>query len=100
MHAVFFQTPDSQKTVVCLVNDFGWFRSERERSGPATNQAPPLPCSGVVIDHAGTNRTVRRALEAVTGQELTVRRENGKTSILVPDFSVMACIAIEWGVHD
>jgi len=100
MHAVFFQTVDSQKTVVCLVNGFGWFRSEREPSGTAANQNPPPPCSGVVIEVADSHRTVRRALEAVTGQELTVRRENGKTSILVPDFSVMACIAVDWGVHD
>lgn len=97
MHAVFFQTPDSRKTVACLVNDFGWFRSEREPSVSAANLEPPPPCSGVVLEVADSNRTVRRAVEAVANRELTLRRESGKTTILVPDFPVMACVVVEGG---
>lgn len=98
MHAVFFQTPDSRKTVACLVNDFGWFRSEREPSAAATGPQPPAPCTGVEIEIAASQPPVRRALEAVTGRELAVRRENGKTIIPVAEFSVMACVIIDRGV--
>jgi len=97
MHAVFLQTPDSRKTVACLVNDFGWFRSEREPSVTAADQKPPLSCSGVVIEVADSDRTMLNALEAVTGQKLTVRRDAGKATILVPDFPIMACVVVERG---
>jgi hypothetical protein len=94
MHAVFFSAPHAPKTVVCLVNDFGWFRSEREPAGTATRQKPPAPCTGVEVEVADA-RPVRQALEAVTGRPLAVRRENGKTRISVPDFAIMACVVVE-----
>ena len=86
MHAVFFRKPASTNTVVCLVNDFGWFRSEREAADtPRSEQAPPPgPCTNVVLEIPSSQPTVRRAFEAVTGKELAVRRESGKTEDLRP----------------
>jgi hypothetical protein len=97
MHAVFFQQPATQKTVVCLVNDFGWFRSEREVSDLRGSQKAPPPCTGVMLEIPNSQPPVRRVLEAVTGEELVVRRENGKSTIMVPDFPIMACVVVQWG---
>ncbi|NQT18046.1 MAG: hypothetical protein HQ582_35165, partial [Planctomycetes bacterium] len=95
MHAVFYQSATSEKQVVCLVNDFGWFRSEREPSETSTPRSPPAPSSDVVIEVSASEAPVSRALEAVTGKPLVVRRENGKTSIVVPEFATMACVVIQ-----
>jgi len=95
MHAVFFRGQDARRTVACLVNDFGWFRSERgESEKPGSEKAPP-PCSGVVLEIAAEHAPVRRALDALTGKELPLRHENGTTTVMVPDFAVMACVVVE-----
>ena len=95
MHAVFFQEPGAQKQVVCLVNDFGWFRSERGTAETTEPQQAPVPCRDVVIELSAPESTVRKAWDAVTGKALAIRRENGKTKITVPDFPVMACVVID-----
>ena len=97
MHAVFFQRPSTGKSVVCLVNEFGWFRSQPEPPATASSRKAPAPCTDVVIEVAGARTASWRALEAVTGTELVVRHENGRARILVPEFPVMACVVIERG---
>ena len=94
MHAVFYREPVSKRNVVCLVNDFGWFHCTRDAPETAGGPAPP-PCRDVVLELSAGPGQVRRALEAVTGAELSVRRENGKVVISVPEFAVMACVVIE-----
>ncbi len=94
MHAVFFESPDSRRTVVCLVNAFGWFRSERESSEDERQTAPP-PCQDVVLEMADSQPALRKAFEAVTGTELTIRQEPGKTVVCVPEFPVMACVVLD-----
>lgn len=94
MHAVFYQEPVSKRKVVCLVNDFGWFHCTRDAPDAAGGPAPP-PCRDVVLELSAGPGQVRRVLEAVTGAELSVRRENGKVVVSIPEFSVMACVVIE-----
>lgn len=95
MHAVFYREPASRKNVVCLVNEFGWFRSEREPPKTSHAQSPPAPCSNVVIEVSASGATITQAFDAVTGKPLVVHRQNGQTKIVVPPFPVMACIVIE-----
>jgi hypothetical protein len=95
MHAVFYRRPGSEKTVACLVNDFGWFRSEREPSAAESGPSAPPPCRNVVLEIPASQPAVRRALEAVTGEELVVRRDGPIQSIVVPEFAVVACVVIE-----
>jgi hypothetical protein len=96
MHAVFFQQPAPRKTVVCLVNDFGWFRSEREISPLADTWKAPPPCSGVQVEIANPPRIHLSALDAVTGRRLALHRDNGgNVRIPLPDFPIMACVVLE-----
>ncbi|NLY02526.1 MAG: hypothetical protein GXY83_41130 [Rhodopirellula sp.] len=95
MHAVFFEDPAKQRTIVCLANDFGWFRSERETSESHAIPAVPPSCRNVVLEVGGSQRSIRRVLEAVTGKELTIRHDGGKAIVDVPDFRVMACIVLD-----
>ncbi len=95
MHAVFFQEPASRKNVVCLVNNFGWYRSEREPPKTPNSQKAPAPCTDVVIEVSTSHTIVSGAMDAVTGKQLVVHRENGKAKILVPEFPIMACVVIE-----
>ena len=95
MHSVFYQCSDSRRLIACLVNDFGWFRSERDVRDDGAAMKAPTPCRNVVIEVSNAQRSVRRALEVVTGTELTIHQENGKTVVAVPDFPVTACVVIE-----
>lgn len=95
MHAVFFRKPGSSATVVCLVNSFGWFRSERAESAEADHREAPPPCTNVVLELAGPQAAGRSALEVLSGKQLPVRQEGGKTTIAVPDFPIMACVVID-----
>jgi hypothetical protein len=95
MHAVFYQQPGSRRNVVCLVNDFGWFHLRRDVPETEGSPSPPPPCRDVVLELSAGQTEVRRAFEAVTGVELSVRREGGKAVASVPEFPVMACVVIE-----
>jgi hypothetical protein len=94
MHAVFYQEPVSKRKVVCLVNNFGWFHCTRDVPETPGGPAPP-PCRDVVLELSAGPGQVRRALEAVTGAELSVPQENGKVVVSVPEFSITACVVIE-----
>ncbi len=94
MHAVFYREPVSQRRVVCLVNNFGWFHCKRDVSETDGSRAPPSPCKDVVLELSAGKTKVRRVFEAVTGVELSVRREDGKIVVPVPEFPVMACVVI------
>jgi hypothetical protein len=95
MHAVFHGEPTAEKNVVCLMNTFGWFRSEREPSEASKGWEAPPACSGVVVEVSGTGARVKRAVEAVTGRELVVDHNERVARIRVPEFAVMACVVIE-----
>lgn len=95
MHAVFFRKPASPTTVVCLVNSFGWFRSERTVSEKEERPRSPPPCTNMVLEVSASQPPVRRALDVLSGKELPWRREGGKVVIAVPDFHVMSCVAID-----
>jgi hypothetical protein len=96
MHAVFFQSRASdKKTVVCLVNSFGWFRSEREASATEGKAAAPPPCCSVALEIADPGQTVTRVFEALTGKGLDVGRDQEKATVIVPSFPVMACVVVE-----
>jgi hypothetical protein len=95
MHAVFYREPISERSVVCLVNQFGWFQCTQEVSEANAGLAAPPPCQDVVVELSAPKLKVRRALEAVTGELLTVRHEDGKAVVSVPEFAVTACVVIE-----
>ena len=94
MHAVYYREPVSKRKVVCLVNDFGWFHCRRDVAEAAGAPAPPA-CRDVVLELPAGAAKVSRAIEAVTGAELSLRREDAKTVASVPEFPVMACVVIE-----
>lgn len=94
MHAVFYREPVSNRSVVCLVNAFGWFHCTREGSQTGAEPTAPPPCKDVVIE-IPPERKVRRVFEANTGAELSLRRQGGKNVVSVPAFPVMACVVIE-----
>lgn len=95
MHAVFHRGTASGKTVVCLMNGFGWYRSEREPHPERLPPAAPPACEGVTIEISDSRAPPRRAYEAVTETELTIRRNSGRIEIAVPKFPVMACVTLE-----
>jgi hypothetical protein len=97
MHAVFYQEPVSQRKVVCLVNNFGWFHCRRDVPETNASPVPPPACKDVVLEVPASETKVRRVFEAVTGVELSVRRQKGKIVASVPEFPVMACVVIEHG---
>ena len=94
MHAVFYREPVSGRSVVCLVNDFGWFQCSQEASEAGARLDSPPPCRGVVVEVTSGGKA-ERAMESVTGQTLSLRREGEKAAIAVPEFAVMACVVIE-----
>ncbi len=94
MHSVFFGERGSGRTVACLVNAFGWFRSSRERAPGSAGNAPS-PCSGVTIEMDLEPGAVERAFDAVTGTQLKPVTKNGRPVLNVPDFPVTACVVIE-----
>lgn len=95
MHAVFYRDNDTRRTVVCLVNAFGWFRSSREGSSEKEKGSAPAPCSGVSIEIGGAQGAVGRVFEAATGKELVPNAVGGRMTVSVPEFPVMACVVIE-----
>lgn len=95
MHAVFFREPASGRTVVCLVNAFGWFHSTRETGAPVATGTVPPPCHEVFIETEKSAAGSARVWEALTGAELSSETAGGLTRIQVPDFPVMACVVIE-----
>jgi hypothetical protein len=95
MHAVFFQNPPSRKTVVCFVNRFGWFRSQRDVSDADRQWTAPPPCRQVELEIADPQRSIVRAFEALTGKDLTVDYQNARATVRLPEFPVMACAVLE-----
>ncbi len=95
LHAVFFRGPEGRKTVVSLVNDFGWFRCKREPDRQALSLPAPPPCEGVVVELQRQQGPVRRAVEAVTGKELEVSHEGPWTRVAAPPFAVTACVVLQ-----
>lgn len=95
MHAVFFQEPGSGRTVVCMVNAFGWFKSSREDTAGSDAGDEPPPCSGVTIELDMARAPIKRAFEAVSGTRLTPEEKAGRLVLAVPDFPVFACAVIE-----
>lgn len=99
MHAVYYRHTDSTKQVICLVNDFGWFRCERE---PNPNQPwllPPQSCRNVTVEIAATEQTNPTAREAVTHTQLEIVRTGDKWTLAIPDFAVMACVVVTTGTR-
>jgi hypothetical protein len=94
MHAVFFAASESPRQVARQVNSFGWFRSEPADRGPQ-DVRKAAPCARVVLEIPAGQPEVRRAFEAASDRHLPVQRRGGKTTPLVPEFPVMACVVVE-----
>lgn len=93
MHAVFFRGPQTGRTIVCLVNAFGWFHSTREGAQPS-GPAPP-PCRGVFLETRTNPGTIPVVRELVGGTNLNPVEAGGRTRFEVPPFPVAACIVVE-----
>lgn len=99
MHTVFYREPKKGRTIVCLVNAFGWFHSSREDSADKSAWAAPAPCAGVSIELCAAPDSVGRVFEALSGKALTPRPAAARTTVDVPAFPVMACVVID-GAHE
>lgn len=95
MHAVFYREPQTGRTVVCLVNAFGWFHSARDAAPPASTGTAPPPCRDVFLEIRRDMAELKTVREVLTGTELKPAKSDGWTRCEVPAFPVMACVVIE-----
>ena len=93
MHSVVWRRPGGSALVVALASDFSWVQTGRKH-GKDDEATSPAPCRDVVIVLAPGSRP-RRAVEAVTGQNLAVGEESGRAVVRLPEFQAMAVVAVE-----
>ena len=103
MHAVCYRRSETGAVTICLMNSWGWYRSERPPRGKRVPDSPhhisraiePPPCTGVAIeiDHAYKKPT--KVFEAIDSAELEVEERASSTVIHVPSFQINNCIVIQ-----
>ena len=103
MHAVSYRYPKTGVLTVCLMNSWGWYRSERPARGKKPADSPhhisratePPACTGVTIEIDHSYLTPTKAFEVIDSTPLRVEKSAASTVIHVPSFQVNNCVVIQ-----
>jgi len=103
MHAIPYKHLKTGALTVCLMNSWGWYRSERPTRGKRPSDSPhhisratePPACTGVTIEIDHWYLTPTKVFEVIDSADLVIERSAIRTVIHVPNFQINNCVVIQ-----